>query len=122
MLNDPIDLGLYRPASTPMSTTPIAVDRAVMLACIRAVDEDTVGIIAGVGLDIDVTTDAAGDDTLDAATALFYQRLLARDPLPTELDAMRTLAVDGDDAPVSVRDFLVSSCFVTGTTTEFLFY
>lgn len=120
--NDAFELGQYEPSEAPLATTPIAIDRAVMLACIRAVDEDPTGAITAAGIPLEATTDAAGDDTLDAGTTLFYRRLLARDPLDAELDAVRTLAVDDDDAAITVRDFLVLSCFVTGTTSEFLFY
>ena len=120
--NDPIDLAQYAAAKTPLATTPIAIDRVVMLACIAAVDTDALGQIAGSGIAVEDSTETLDEATLDGTTTLFYRQLLARDPLPEELNAMRTLAIDDAGTPITVRDFLVLSCFVTGTSSEFIFY
>ncbi|MDP6943785.1 MAG: hypothetical protein QF464_06505 [Myxococcota bacterium] len=120
--NDAFDRGQYEPVASPVATTSIAIDRAVMLACIHTVDNDPTGAIAASGLPLTETTAELTDAQLDSAATLFYQRLLARDPLAAELDTVRTLAVDEGDVAIVVRDFLVLSCFVTGTTSEFLFY
>jgi hypothetical protein len=120
--NDPIDLAQYAAAEAPLATTSIAIDRAVMLACIAAIDTDARGQIAASGLAVEDSTETLDGATLDGTTALFYRQLLARDPLPEELDAVRTLATNDAGDPITVRDFLVLSCFVTGTSSEFIFY
>jgi hypothetical protein len=118
--NDPIGKGQYVPAAAPQVTTPIAVERVVMAACGRRVDDDAAATPA-VFTSLDLTADSVTEAEADATADVLYDRLLMRDPLETERDALRELRTDDDGADVSARDFAKMACLAVGTTTEFLF-
>lgn len=62
------------------------------------------------------SADPAHVAALDAQGTVLYRRLLSRDPLPEELEALRGLL---DDA--SALDVAKLACFAVGTSVEFAF-
>jgi hypothetical protein len=125
--NDPFGNGQYTPMIAPVVNTPIAVDRVALSGCGKRVDTDADGQpvvfdeldLAATSLDLsDADTAAAVDATLTD----LYRRLLARDPLPEELEALTALTEDGDGNPLTAREFAKLACFAVATTSEFLFY
>lgn len=122
---EPWHLGIYVPAPTSAVTSPIAVDRVVLKACIARVDLDFSGSPAV----FDLNLSGAGlsdinDASVEAALDSIYTAGVLRHPDPTELDGLRDLYTDivatGTAAPA--RDWAVAACFATLTTAEFLFY
>lgn len=124
--SDAANQGVYRPLSEPLVTTPLALERTVLSACVRRVDADKTG--SPVVFDqIDLTrselplSDATVDAALSAQLVALHHRLLSRDPTAAEVERLKTLVVDADGQPISARDFAVLSCFAVGTSTDFLF-
>ena len=121
--HNPFEQGLYEPLDSPLVTTSLALDRIVLSACSERIERD-----AGGGAEVFTTLDL-GASAPDAASTEFndtvqmlYRRLLARDPLPEELEVFADLRVDADGATVSGADFALAACYAVGTTTEFLFF
>jgi hypothetical protein len=125
--NDPINQSLYEPLQSPGTTTALSFDRLVLSACSKAVDYDA-GRPAPVVFRGHALTTAPLTDTADAKVGArffakeFYPRVLAREPLESELAAIETLIVDDNGAPVSGIDFAKMACFAVASTTENLFY
>lgn len=125
--NDPINQSLYEPLQSPGTTTALSFDRLVLSACSKAVDYDA-GRPAPVVFRGHELTTAPLTDTADAKVGArffakeFYPRVLAREPLESELLAIETLIVDDNGAPVSGLDFAKMACFAVASTTENLFY
>ncbi len=125
--NDPFANAQYVPVARPMATTPMAVDRMVLISCQNRVDRDGTGapevftdlVPSDTPADLG---DAATRDAFDAQLATLYRRLLTRDPTEDELSTLHDLAVDDAGAPVTRRELDVLSCYAIGTTTEFLFF
>lgn len=116
-----IENGLFRPIDGLSVSTGLAIERFVMQACANRAAEDLL-------LDEPVVFKLAPDDTeigRDAADVIvtdLYRRLLARDPLPEELDAVFALhegiVADGGRN----LEWAWMACFAIGTTTEALLY
>lgn len=123
--HDPFATGLYQPLARPLATTPLAIDRVVLSACIRRVELDAGGeariFVKDRTLDLAGEAPSASDPAVEKTVVALYRRLLARDPSPEELEIVGELTVDDDGAPVSARDFAVLACHAIGTTSEFLF-
>jgi hypothetical protein len=122
--NDPFGLALYEPLAQPGATTTIGFDRTVLAACDTAVEADKARAAVAVFLGVDLSAaslDKNNVKTLDDAKFMvttLYQRLLARDPLTSEVDTVLTLL----DEPISGTDFAKLACFSIASTTETLFY
>lgn len=116
-----IENGLFRPVDGLSVSTGLAVERFVMQACANRAAEDLL-------LDEPVIFTLAPDATdierteADALVTDLYRRFLARDPLPTELDAVVSLhegiVADGGRN----LEWAWMACFSIGTTTEALLY
>ncbi len=116
-----IENGLFRPSDGLSVTTGLAVERFVMQACANRAFEDLL-------LDEPVVFDLPPDDTslpradADRIVTDLYRRLLARDPLPEELDAVFALhagiVADGGRN----MEWAWMACFAIGTSTEALLY
>jgi hypothetical protein len=121
--HDPFDLGLYESLDAPLTTTPIALDRVVLSACVKRVelDRDGEGVVFG-ALDLEAPTPAADDAALSTTTTNLYRRFLARDPLEPELAIIAKLGLDDEGQPVVGHEFASLACYAIGTTSEFLFF
>lgn len=123
--HDPYGLGLYESLAAPLATTPIALDRVVLSGCAARADLDReAGDAAAVFTAFDLGAAAPGGDDPQVAAMIteLYHRLLARDPLATEIEALGELTLDEAGAPIGGRDFAVLACYAVATTTEFLFF
>jgi hypothetical protein len=119
--NDPFVKSQYEPLPRPTVTTPIAVDRVVLSACMaRATLDATATPVVFSAIDFS----AAEVSEANASTTLssLSRRLLQRDLTEAELTRALELRVDDAGAAVSPRDFAVLSCFAVGTLTETLMY
>ena len=122
---EPYNLGINKPAEFTTVTTPIAVDRVVLAACARRVDEDFAGspLIFDLPLTGGALADPGGDEVADAIDRIYTGGLL-RHADDTEVTHLRELYDDieatGTGAPA--RDWAVAACFATLSTMEFLFY
>lgn len=123
--HDPFGLGLYESVDTPLATTPIALDRVALSGCAARADLDQAAGAAAIvfkGFDLAAPTPAADAPELAAMIAELYHRLLARDPLESEIAALLELRVDDSGEPIRGRDFATLACYAVATTTEFLFF
>lgn len=128
--NDPFAQGLHEPLATPSTTTPVAVERVALAACSAAVTRDSERAVSLVFLDLDLSSSASALDLDDEAQRFavedtatnLYRRLHAREPLPEEREALKSLTEDDDGAPVLPRDYALLACFAIATTTEALFF
>jgi hypothetical protein len=123
--HDPFGLGLYESVAAPLATTPIAVDRVALSGCVARADLDHAAGDAAVvfgAIDLAEPAPAADDPQVAAMVTELYHRLLARDPLATEIEALGELTLDEAGEPIAGRDFAVLACYAVATTTEFLFF
>lgn len=123
--HDPFGLGLYQSLAAPLATTPIALDRVALSGCAARADLDREAGAAAVvfkGLDLAAPAPAADAPELATMVTELYHRLLARDPLATEIEALGQLTLDEAGEPIGGRDFAVLACYAVATTTEFLFF
>lgn len=138
------DLGLFEPLPTTALTTPLAVERVAMAACVTRVDRDLgadIGNGTGNGtgggdgdggalifkdLDIDERGRLADVQDRTVATAIdtLYKRALQRRASAGEIAHLRRLYRDIESraAAQPARDWAVLSCFAVLTTMEQLFY
>lgn len=120
--NEPYVAGLMKPSSEPLATTSSVVDRVLLSACSTRARLDSEGkpkVFRALAFDkpLPAANAAAITDTIRG----LYQRLLARDPEPSEIAQVASLA-DSEDEPLTARDFAALACFTIGSTTEFLFF
>jgi hypothetical protein len=121
--NEPYVSGLMKPAREPLATTPSVIDRVLLSACsarARRDAEEEPRVFKA--LDFAAPLPGAEDPVIATTIVALYQRLLARDPRPRELEIVSQLAAPADGASLSAQDFAVLACFAIGTTTEFLFF
>ncbi len=118
--HDPFTQGRETSLDEPVLTTPVAVDRVVLSACIARIDRDATGVpsvFTHYSLGGNATGSPAERDLVDAQNRTLYQRLLARDPIEAELAVLADLVVAGR----SFRDIAIASCYAIGTSAEFIF-
>ncbi|MBX2811279.1 MAG: hypothetical protein KTR25_05705 [Myxococcales bacterium] len=118
--HNPIMQGRLTSLAEPALTTPLSIDRVVLMACIQRVDQDSASpptIFTQYPLGRDTNGSAQDITQLDAQNRTLYQRLLSRDPTDEELVELRELAVPG----TSFRDVAIGSCYSIGTSVEFIF-
>ncbi len=121
--HDPFDLGLYESLDAPLTTSPIALDRVVLSACGNRVALDRQGsALVFDQLALDEPAPSAEDERVAATITALYRRLLARDPLPSEIELVAGLTVDDQGEPVAGHEFASLACYTIGTTSEFLFF
>lgn len=120
--NDPFGQGLYEPLEGPLVTTPLALDRIALAACGARVERDRLSAVVFTRLDLAGEAPRADSDAFAATITTLYQRLLGRDPEPTEAEHIAELLVDDDGEPVSAAAFAHLACFTVATTTEFLYF
>lgn len=117
--NDPFGSGLLRPATSSLSTTPLAVDRVTLSACSRRARADKEGTPkVFTALDLSGRAPAAGSEATTATVTTLYRRLLARDPKPNEIAIIEGLLGE----PMTAEAFATLSCFVVASSLEFLFF
>jgi hypothetical protein len=126
---DPYGLGFYEPLPSTGATTPIAVDRVALAACIRRVTLDVTtpadAVIFG-GIALEAQGRLANRDAppvKNAITAL-YQRALLRDPTQAEVDTLLQLATDieGSSSQTPGRDWMKAACFAVLSSAESVFF
>ena len=116
-----IENGLFRPVEGLAVATGLAVERFVMQACVERVTRD---LEAETPLIFTLDPDGTTLDRADADPLVtdLYRRLLARDPLPEEVDAVYSMhagiVADGG----RTVEWAWMACFAIGTTTEALLY
>ncbi len=120
-----IENGLFRPIDALSATTGLAVERFVMQACATRAALDAEAVTAGeepvlFPLDPDGTT--LDREAADPVITTLYRRLLARDPLPEELDAVHALHPGIIEDGGRNLEWAWMACFAVGTTTEALLY
>ena len=120
-----IDNGLFRPVDTLSVTSGLAFERFVLSACWERLRRDTSPEEDG-DAPLVFTIDADGN-TLDPADAeaqvtTLYRKLLARDPLPEEIDAVASMHAGILEDEGLNGDWAAMACFAVGTTTEGLMY
>jgi hypothetical protein len=124
--NDPFKTGLLEPSSEALTTTPAVIDRLLLSACSRRVtrDRDAGKASSKVFMDLDLNGQAPEPDdaSTKATITALYRRLLARNPLPSEVTRVASLTRDGDEHPVSASEFATLACYAIGTTAEAEFY
>lgn len=121
--NDPFGSGINRPASQPLSTTPLVVDRVLLSACsarVRADKEKRPEVFSE--LDLKGPAPSPKDPAVEATIRELFQRFLARDPTRDEARTVATLLdPDENDAARSAEEFALLACFTIGSSLEFLF-
>lgn len=121
--NEPFEKSQYEPARTPTAVTPVALDRVVLAACSRRVSLDTTSSPqVFTALDLGAGALSPDDGAVEETVVALYRRLLARDPLPEEVELARQLTTDDEGQPVSAADFAKLACYAVGTSVELLFY
>lgn len=121
------DQGIFEPLESASVTSPIAVERLALSACITRVDADLGGsdpvIFAGLGIDDGKLSDPDGAAVSQVIDTL-YKRAIQRPAAAAEIAALRGLYGDvearGGETPA--RDWAVLTCFSVMTTMEQLFY
>ncbi len=119
--------GLYDTINTVAATTGLAMERFVLQACWNRAKADKALLEAGQPAVVfshlsDPMGTSATAEELNAQTSELYRRLLARDPLQAELDALAGLHGTVLAEGAKNADWAVLACFTIGTTTEALTY
>jgi hypothetical protein len=99
---EPYRTGILEPLENTIVSTPIAVERVALAACMR-------------------WAEGATGDRPEIVTSL-YRRLLQRDPDPRELEHLEEMYAAMGGAPEQDRTWAAMSCFAVATTMEALFY
>jgi hypothetical protein len=120
--NDPFGSGLLRPAASSLSTTPLAVDRITLSACSQRARADKQGSPkVFTALDLSGPAPAPDAEAVTQTITTLFQRLLARDPKPSELTTLADLLA-GDTESMTAEEFATLSCFVVASSIEALFF
>ncbi len=118
-----IDNGLFRPVDTVSVTSGLAFERFALAACWERLRRDTEEDAAAPV----VFTVPADDTALDAEAGVaqvtdLYRRLLARDPLPEEAEAVVAMHAGIVEDGGRNGEWAAMACFAVATTTEGLLY
>ncbi|MDX2014624.1 MAG: hypothetical protein SFW67_30780 [Myxococcaceae bacterium] len=116
--NEPFLGETFTPLASPLLTTPLSTDRMVLSACGARAAKDAAGpavVFTEVDLAATLTPTSPG---VRRQVERLFQRLLARDALPAEVDAVVSML---EGPGMTGREFAQLSCFALGTSTEFLF-
>lgn len=122
--SDPLAKALYRPFSSPLATTPLAIERLVLSACVTRVDRDAAGdpsVFREMSVADEPLASSGEGSAFAKQAASLGRRLLARDLSREEVTALLPLGADADGKPVSARDAAVLLCFTLGTSSEMSF-
>ena len=122
----PYSQGLFEPLPFSTGTSPIAVERVALTACIARADRD----LGGEGVifaNLDIASGKLADvESASVATAIdsLYKRAVQRPASETEIAHLRQLYrdVEADGSAQPARDWAVLTCFAVMTTMEQLFY
>jgi hypothetical protein len=120
---NPFGASLYEAVAEPLATTPAAIDRIVLAACVERVQRDRQAppeVFTHFALEGQAP--AAGAPEVAAMIQDLYRRFLQRDATAEEVAVVAELTVDDTGAPVAAADFAKLACYTVGTTTEFLFF
>lgn len=111
--------GLFEPLDEPGATTGLAIERFVLQSCWHRFEKDQEGPpVVFQGIDPDGTT----VDDPSRQVRVLYRRLLARDPVQEELDALAALHGEIIAAGGLNGEWQVLSCFAIATSSEALLY
>ncbi len=125
---DAYEGGFYEPLTETIISSPAAVDRMVLIGCGARAEQDLASPgSATIFNDLPIAGGALTDPAapaVDAAVSTLYRRGLLRDPTAGELQAHRDLytAIAASGTPEPALEWAKSSCFVTLSTLEFVFY
>lgn len=120
---NPFGASLYEAVAEPLATTPAAIDRIVLAACVERVQRDRQAIPeVFTHFALEGQAPAAGAPEVAAMIQDIYRRFLQRDATAEEIAVVAELTVDDTGVPVAAADFAKLACFTVGTTTEFLFF
>lgn len=116
-----IENGLFRPVEGLAVASGLAIERFVLSACAERAAQDAEAEEPLIfTMDLDGTT--LEREEADAFVTDLYRRLLARDPLPEELDAVFAMhAGIVADGGLNM-EWGWMACFAIGTSTEALLY
>jgi len=123
--HEPFETGMLAAAAEPLATTPTVVERVVLNACGNRVDLDNAaGTQAKVfkHFSLEGAAPAPSATSTQALVSDLYRRLLARNAVESEREAVASLAVDEDGKAVPAAEFARLACFTIGTSAEFLFF
>ncbi len=118
-----VDNGLFRAVDTVSVTTGLAFERFVLAACWERLRRDTEEDAAAPVV-FTVPPDAVELDpeAAEAQAVDLYRRLLGRDPLPEELEAVVGMHAGIVEDGGRSGEWAAMVCFAVGTTTEGLLY
>lgn len=108
--------GLFEPLAESTVTSPVAVDRIVLSACVFATDR-----AAKRALGDEPPIDPDGSTFMQSVSDR-YAEAMGRLPREEELAAHRELAVSITKSGGTPREVRILSCYATLTSLEFLFY
>jgi hypothetical protein len=119
-----VDNGVFEHSNELSATTGLALERMAMQACYNRMVLDASGEEGApvVFSHVDLASDALSAGEAEAQIAELTRRLLARDPLPAELEALTGLHDDAVAEGGGNADWAVLTCFALATSTEALTY
>lgn len=125
----PYSLAVYEPSENTGVSTPIIVDRIILSACRNRIDLDFASssgalIFGGLELDDNGGLKSAESPSSKESIRVLYQRLLSRDASDEEIEQLVTFyaEVDAESSKTKARDWALLSCYMVGTSLEWLFY
>ncbi len=123
--SDPLNTALYRPFAEPLATTPLAIERLALSACVLRVDRDAAGapeVFSEMPLDSEPLSASNAGSAFAKQAASLGRRMLARDLTVDEIATLEPLGRDEEGAPVTSHDAAVLLCFTLATSTEMSFF
>jgi hypothetical protein len=124
--HNPFTTGILESSAEPLVGTPTVVERVVLSACLARIEKDrllgSASAVVFKDLPLDSPAPAPSSAVASALVRSLYQRFLARDAEPFEIDAVASLSVDAQGTPVRGDVFASTACLLVGSQTEFLFY
>jgi hypothetical protein len=118
-----IATGLLESPPEPLVTTPTAVERIVLSACLARVakeSEQATEVFGGVSM-AEPAPAPASEEAHELVRSL-TRRFLARDPSEAEGDVLSALALEPGGKARPAATFATLVCLALGSATEFLFF
>ena len=114
--NDPIDNGQYERSDNPSVLAALAVDRFITSACSQRITLDKGGNVQ-VFKHFPLNAGSINAEQAKAQATELYQRFLARDPAPQELEVIAGFAAGAGNAEQAA----MALCYAIGTQAENIF-
>jgi len=123
------DLTIYEQSETTGLTAPIVIQRILLSTCQKRVDLDLANSSAAVIFgELELTpegglADVTAQNVRDTVE-LLYRRFLSRNATPEEIDRFVNFytEVEADSSSTKARDWAILSCYIVGSSLEWLFY